>query len=296
MCDSAILHWTRFITVALLLTSQTLLADDKPPISTSDNVQMVPVKVAGGKTAYVPVQKQLNPFRNLTTSDQLSFNKESPLANKQFSPSNNSFSQSDTSFQQQTFLTKSYFSDSKSQTNTTTPNLNTKFSTENSTAYNRSASEFDRSFATSGSDIAQNKKAIFASNTSDYQGQTAVLGSHHVDTFASTTLVAKPYQGPEVDDIKRDLNQVNQGLSRMSGLPSRPLTIDEVRDLINHQTKPNTDSKPEAASKPLNDPDYKPVPMRISPADEDDNKDGLVPSPGTMANPQPPENSEPLPR
>jgi len=177
--------------VALLLIGQLLYAEDKKP-SDSGGYQEVPIK-SGDKTTYIKVQKQSDPFRHLSSSgssDQYQptqlISKTSSYANKQFAPKDSSLSKS-SSFQQQTFLTKPAYLGNANK-NSTTPNLNAKVAPENTTAYSHNSSEFNKSFATSSSDVSQNKKALFASNTSEYQGQTAPLGSSHVDTFASTAL------------------------------------------------------------------------------------------------------------
>jgi len=286
---------THPLAVALLLTGSLLHADDKKP-SDSDGYKLVPIQ-RGDKTTYVRVKTQNDPYANLSSSSRSFFSKESPLANKQFNSGNTPLSRSgDSSFQQQTFLTQSYSVDNKSESDTTTPHLKTKVATNPATAYGQNASGFDKNFTTSSSDTAQNKEALFASNPSGFQGRTATLGSQQIDAPGASHMAGKSYQGPETDEVHRDLDQVNNGLSRMSGLPNRALTIDEVRNLINHETKPDTNAKPEPTSKPLNDPDYKPTPSRISPSVDDDKGD-LVPSPGlTAAAYHPPENSEPLPK
>jgi hypothetical protein len=291
---------THFMAVALLLAGQFLHADDK--VSDSDGSKQVPIKV-GGKTTYIKVQQQpeLSQHRNWSTSpdkyNPMAFDlgRTSSLANKHFDAKDTSFAQSNHSFQQQAFPTKSYSIDDKSRSNL---NPDTKASTHTTTVYDRNASGFDKSFATTSSDAVENKNALFAANASDYQGRTAVVGSQQINTSIAFPLANKSYQGPEADSTRHDLDEVNNGLSRMSGLPNRPLTIDEVRNLINHDAKPDTNSKPAPASKPLNDPDYKPVPSPAPPAVDDGNSD-LAPSPGmaaASAAPQPPENSEPLPR
>jgi hypothetical protein len=107
----------------------------------------------------------------------------------------------------------------------------------------------------------------------------------------------KTFQGPEAVAAHQHLTMTDDGKIFISDLPNRALTIDEVRNLINHGFKPNTDLKPEEQSKPLNDPNYKPEPLREMPAPAtDDDRNDPVPPPGTMAAPQPPENSVPLPQ
>jgi hypothetical protein len=283
------------MTIALLLAGQVLHADDKP--SEPADSRLVPIKM-GDKTAYIRVKKQHDPYANLSPSQRSFFSKESPLANKQFYSNDAPVTKNNSSLQQQTFLTKSYYIDSQSQSNTIIPNLNTKVSTDAATAYGRNAFGFDKSFAASKSNSDQGKKALLASNTSEYQGRTATMGPQQMDAPSASPLAGKSYQGPETASARHDLDQVNSGLSRMSDLPNRALTIDEVRNLINHDTKPDSKAKPEPASKPLNDPDYKPVPSPAPPAADDDRND-LIPSPGMAAAavvPPPPENSEPLPK
>jgi hypothetical protein len=111
-------------------------------------------------------------------------------------------------------------------------------------------------------------------------------------------MASKQYLGPGAQHVPDDIViKDNFVISRMSGLPNRPLSIDEVRNLINHETKPNTDIKPDEPSKPLNDPNYKPEPLRDMPApNNNDDANDPVPPPGTMASPQAPENSEQLPQ
>lgn len=294
---------THFAALVLLLTGPFLHADDKDKHSTTDGSKLVPIKV-GDKTVHIKVQQQpdFSKQRNWSPSSDkynptaFDLGRTSSMANKQFDSKNTSFAQSNHSFQQQAFPTKSYSIDDKSRSNSS---LNTKALTNATTSYNRNASDFDKSFATSNSDAIKNKETLFAANTSEYQGRTAIVGSQQMDASAPSPLANKTYQGPEADYVRRDLDQIhNAELSRMSGLPNRPLTIDEVRNLINHETKPDTNSKPAPPSKPLNDPDYKPVPSSAPPAADDNNSD-LAPSPGmaaAAAAPQPPENSEPLPK
>jgi hypothetical protein len=114
--------------------------------------------------------------------------------------------------------------------------------------------------------------------------------------------LSKQYLGPGAQHLPPGFDNKEEVIAqaRLSDLPNRPLTIDEVRGLINHGFKPDTNVKPETSSKPLNDPDYKP---EVSPAPPDspqgskadDDKNDPLPAPGTMSQP-PPENSESLPQ
>jgi len=194
---------------------------------------------------------------------------------------------------QNTFTTKPYAFDSSAPT---APNLNEKFTTTTS-ADSRNATGFDKSYPTSTDTDGKNKTALFASATSPDQGRTAVLGGQTTSTYASP-LSDQTFHGDEADAAKRHLTRLQNGQMLVTDLPNRPLTIDEVRQLINHGFKPDTDVKPtDEPSKPLNDPQYKPEPLREAPpvSSNDDDKDDPVPPPGTMAAP-PPENTQPLPQ
>lgn len=290
---------------ALLATGSMLHADDKNQPVDSDGYKMIPV---GGKNADgIRVKEEPGPYKNIKSShtpgkyqpDQPDYSHTSSFADKRFSSAEALISKNNSSIndrEQRTFITKSYFDKTSTQTDHTTPNLTAKISSSNTSAYSHNATGFNKSFATSSANTGMTKTAFFASATSDYQGRAARLGDQKTEVFASTTLAPKQYLGPGAQRVPDGITiKDNVVISRMSGLPDRSLTVDEVRDLINHETKPDTDAKPEPPSKPLNDPDYKPVPSPAPPAMEDDKNDP-VPPPGTMAGPQPPENSEPLPK
>lgn len=230
------------------------------------------------------------------------------MANKTFSVPSDSGFQSSAEFKsrdQNSFISKPYTFDPSAPS---VPNLNTQAGAglPTASAYSRNATGVDKSYPTQNSDAGQNQTALFASATSSDQGRTAVLGGQTTSTFASP-FADKNFEGAEADAAKRHLTRMKNGQILVTDLPSRPLTIDEVRDLINHGFKPNTDAPPaEEPSKPLNDPNYVPEPLRGDPNPSldttkptpagDDDKDDPVPPPGTMAAPQAPENSQPLPQ
>lgn len=277
-----------------------LHADDKS--DDSDLYKTVKVKGTDGKSGYIRVQKQADPLHNFKTPAPTEkydptriFSHTSSLSNKSFSSAAASVTKSDSAqndFAESTFITKTYSGDARSTADESTPNLNTKYKTQTSAAYARDSSGFDKGYATSSADSEQSKAALIASATSPDQGRTAVLGTRETSTYASS-LSSKTYLGPEADRVHRDLERINEGMMQIKDLPNRPLTVDEVRALINHGFKPNTTSEPEAPTKPLNDPDYKPEASPAPPPSEDD-KDDAIPPPGMMAQPQP-EDSEPLP-
>jgi hypothetical protein len=294
---TSLIFWAGLMTATLVAPALLLHADDAP--ASSDGYRIVPVTVNGHT---VPIKvRDSDPFKNVkatNTSDKydpqsLNFGASSSMANKKFDSPGNALSQGDTGDQHQTFLTKPY-SDNNSAPSA--PDLHTKATYPTKTSYNKSASDSDKSFGTKR-DSNQDRTALLAKADSDDQNHTALLNSKPIDTPAAT-IANKTFEGPEADAVHRRLTKTDDGKMAVSDLPDRPLTIDEVKNLINHGFKPNTNAKPEEeSSKPLNDPAYKPEPLRESPTPVgDDDKNDAVPPPGTMAAPQPPENSEPLPQ
>ena len=287
-----------------------LQADPAPPAAPL-GYKNVAIK-QGDRTGYIQVRDSEDPYRNVKDSsgdkepDHFSFGMTSSMANKTYS--SNSDSSIDTgTYQknvQKTFVTQSYFADNSEATDKTTPGLHSRFPVNSADGYSKSATGFDKSFDTASADVDQNK--TFATTSSSEQGHTAVLGGQEIKKFASS-MSSKTFQGREADAAKRDLEDMNEGLVGLKDLPNRPLTIDEVRALINHGVKPELDEKPAEASKPLNDPDYEPdpapPPLRSSSGNHlrDDTPDqDIIPPPGMMG-PAPvpapaPENSEPLPK
>ncbi len=295
-----------FLIAGFLASGSLGHADDAKPVA-RPGYRLVPVK-QGDKTAYIQVKDSSNPFKNVKDSSssnkstQFSFNQASPFANKTYASSETVVSPDGTSYQrnlERTFLTKSYFPEGKGDKS----EWQTKFATSSANDLGHKASGYDKNFGTSRADAGQDKTAAFASLSSDLQGRTATLGGHDVKTYASS-LSDKTYHGRETDLVKNDLDRMNQGMESMKDLPDRPLTIDEVRALINHGVKPDLKQSapdPTEASKPLNDPTYEPdappAPLHDTGPRTFRDDDG-VPSPGTMAAPSvaPPENSEPLPK
>jgi hypothetical protein len=301
----------------LVLTAPFLHADDKPspPPPSGDGYTSIPIHLPNGKTSYVRVQEQPKPTGHLSSAttdgkydpSQLSLSKTSDLANKTFSSP--SFTQSDSVevAREQSFLTKSYFGGAGPKSSVTEQTFDTKaaYPNANTGAYNHTASGLDKSYVANTTDIAQNQTAPITAGVPEEQNRTANIGGHKIDATASP-LASKTYTGPEADIERHEMAQVNQDLIQMKDLPNRPLTIDEVRALINHGIKPNTDSAPPPATKPLNDPDYRqepspaPPPLPSTRAPTPDTSDDDLPSPGMVAaqhpvSATPPENSEPLP-
>jgi hypothetical protein len=302
--NSPLIFWTRLIAVTFVTTGRLLSADDQP--ASSDGYKIVPVNV-GGKTMSIRVQEQSDPYKNVSSSNSTGkydperiFSTTNSMADKKFSLPSDFLSKGNSDLKdsdQKTFNTKPYVYDASSPT---APNLDAKAGVPTTSAYSRSATGFDKSYATANADAGQDRPALFASAASPDQNRTEQLSNKSSPDNYASAFAGKTFQGPEADAVHHRLTKLSNGQMLVTDLPNRPLTIDEVRDLINHGFKPDTDAKPEEPSKPLNDPDYKPEPLRDTPPPDtssptgDDDKNDPVPPPGTMA--APPENSESLPQ
>ncbi len=286
---------------ALFLTAGPCLhADDKPPAE--PGYKFVPI-TSGDHTSYLKVKDAVDPLKNINPPTSAKYepgqllNHASSMANKSFTASsaaesNNTFFKRD----QNSLANKSYTTDTSSLADHSMPNLNAKVKTSSSSAYTHRVTDLDKSFATTTANTGNNKTASFAT-ASSYQGRAAILSTVKPDSYASASdLASKQYLGPGAQHLPEGVTSNDSyNITRASGLPNRDLSIDEVRNLINNDSTPNTQVAPETPSKPLNDPDYKPEPTRAAPAPDEDKFD-VVPAPGTMAAPQPPENADPLPQ
>jgi hypothetical protein len=294
--------WTSFIVVIFVATGRLIVHADNPTQS-QDGYKVSSVN-ADGKTVQV---KEADPYRSVKSApvsdgkyhpEEVNFGATSSMANKKFDVPSDGLTKADPDFinhGQDTFTTKPYAFNTSS---TPISNLDSKTAYQANNTFDRSAAGFDKNYATSKADAGQDRTATLDSSTptATEQDRTAVLGGGAIPTFPDT-LGDKKFEGPEADAVHRHLKKASNGQILITDIPDRPLTIDEVRDLINHGFKPNTDAPPPEPSKPLNDPDYKPVPLRDTPPpDNDDDKNDPVPPPGTMAAPPAPENSEPLPQ
>ena len=276
-----------------MAASPLIHADDpKPTVPPGYKLKYVE---AGGKKMPILVKDQLDPLRNVTdTTDPLDhqkvFSETNLMANKTFN-SGVSVNWNKSADMKPDFETKVYNSTGP----TSVYNLGTK-STFQTAAFagGRDATGYNRSFATSTADVGQNETAAFAAIGSPDQDRTAPINAKAIDKFSSP-MANKLYMTRKADGVHHNEGELGNGTS-LSQLPDRPLTIDEVGNLINHGFKPDTSEPPPPASKPLNDPGYQPEPLRIEPTEaetptpkggKDDDADDPVPSPGTMAEPLP---------
>jgi hypothetical protein len=218
------------------------------------------------------------------------FSGTSSFANKSFSAQDSALSKSITAPElgHQPFLTHSFGA---------TAAYNQSDRTFETAAYHpdaRSSDNFNKAYT-----LPDNQNSLakpFAVKSSDLQDKQALIGQKQLaDPFATPwTEGDKKFYDPALRNVKRDPYAGDSlDVSRLTNLPNRPLTVDEVRSLINHEQIPDLNSKPDAASRALNDPDWAP-PLKLPEMDEkntsapppaDETKDGELPSPGMMAQP-----------
>lgn len=73
--------------------------------------------------------------------------------------------------------------------------------------------------------------------------KSSAFGSQSAPGF-NRNLDMPTYTGRETTKIQKDLADINNALATKGGLPDRNLTIQEVRDLLNHNAKPEADPAP----------------------------------------------------
>jgi hypothetical protein len=269
--------------------------------------------IGGGKKMPIFVKQDVDPlshtrgFNDDPLDHQKVYSETNPMANKSFFGGNGaSWNRASTFKDQDIYPAKVYNSAGGSRIY----NFGAK-STYQTSAYAglNPAAGYDKTFATKPADIDTNQAAAaFAAMGSSEQNRMAPIDAKPVETFADVA-ADKKFQGPEEEARHRHLTHptpIDGDFQIIDNLPDRPLSIDEVKNLLNHDFKADTSKAPPPASKPLNDPDYQPQPIRIEPTSPetppptpgsgtklDDDKDDPVPSPGTMADH--PEDSEQLP-
>jgi hypothetical protein len=310
--NRALLYWAPCFVVILAFSSPVLRANGQAgaPVPSDKDYHEVTVK-NGKKTAVIRVKDQIGPrlhgelpSNGVYSPTNLDLGRSSSFSNKEFTVGNSSLSKTDTAEEALSgnrFVTKS-FSLSKSDS---MADVGKTYKTSSFTESARGSNDYQgKTFATSASTMTQGKDAAFegAGKTSTFQGQTAVLDGDKKTPFSGTSdLNDKTFSDPEMKHIRRDPYSTGNNLDvkRLTDLPNRPLTIKEVRNLINHETVPNLNEKADDDLKSLNDPEYEPPapfkdyrPKQL-PAEE---KDNGLPSPGMMATPTPPENGQPLPK
>jgi hypothetical protein len=290
---------------ALLATGLILRADNPPAPQPPPGFRVVYHSDGNGNKIPIFVKDAVDPLGHAQSMEddpldhQRVFSEANPMGSKAFlAPNASNLTKASSSNGQDAFTTKVYDTTSANSVY----NLGSK-STFNTSPYNglKSAAGYDQSYATKAADVAENQQAAteFAAIGSPDQNRVAPVPASTYDT-SSAPGYDKKFTGPEEDARHRSLTKLSNGQMLVEDIPDRPLTVDEVKNLINHGFKPNTTQPPSAASRPLNDPNYQPEPLRIEPTEpetptpaadnqkvHDDDANDPVPSPGTMAEPLP---------
>ena len=307
MSRRPLLAKTSLAVLASLATILVLRADN-PPITVPPGYKVVYHDMGGGRKMPILVQEEHDAIKDSNLGDdpldhQKVFSETNAMANKTFGGTDGSVWNKDADESSHTFTTKVF--DTTSQGSIYDTGAKSTFATSSYDGV-KSASEADSSFATKTADLSNNGGAAeFAAIGASEQNQGAPIGDKTFAVSSDDAMGNKTFQGPEKDAIHRHLKMGRNGQLIIDSIPDRPLSIEEVKNLINHDFKPDLSQPPPPDSKPLNDPNYVPEPLRIEPTEaenpgaetktkpDDDDKDDPVPAPGTMA--EPPENSEPLP-
>ena len=272
-----------------MTTSPTLLADSTPTAPPGYKIVNIP---SGGKSIPVLVKDEPDPLKSGSSTHAL-YSARDPMADKTFTYSaETNFGRAAVTKSDSAFATKTYQDPALASGS----HFDTPANLPTAAVSSRSALGFDRAYPTSSVDDQTKTASFSGTSTSSYQNRTAALaGPPTAEQTAFSPMADKQYLGPGAQHVPaNDHIKENVVISRMTGLPNRDLSVDEVRDLINNDVKPNTDAPPPEPSKALNDPNYKPEPDRNVPTrDADDDKDDAVPPPGMMGAP---ENTEPLPQ
>jgi hypothetical protein len=273
-------------------------ASDQPPPGAHD------VKTASGLTIRVrdaqkTELKDDSPTDGKYDPSSMNMNRTSSYANKTFSTSEAALggnAMAAEAHDQKRYVTGAYAAGSYNQANKTFETAAYKSSPQNGGDFDKTfqlpgsgtAAEANRSFAVKSSDL-QSKKALIADNPQDKTDPFATTWSEGDKRFYDPTMLRVPHKK---HDFQVDANKADP--DRITNLPNRPLSVDEVRDLLNNEQIPDLDKPPDTPSKPLNDPGWEPpvkAPLiddtRAAPATPppDEAGAGELPSPGMMAKP-----------
>ena len=255
----------------------------------------------GGKPTVIRVSDEhKNTLKNNGPSDgtydptRLDLDHASMYANKTFSTGEAKLSKDDSAENardHKRFITGSFATSTYNQSDRTFQTAAYKSSSHTSDDFTKAYqlpgadSDANHTFSVKGSEL-QDKKALIADNP-----------KNKIDPFATPWSDGdKRFFDPAMTHVKRDPYAAANGLDvkQLNDLPNRPLTIDEVRGLINHEQVPDLNKPPETESKPLNDPNWEPalstpaLSNKAAPATPppDETKDDELPSPGMMAKPE----------
>jgi hypothetical protein len=218
------------------------------------------------------------------------FSRTSSFAHKAFSSQDVALSKSETAAEitQQPYATSAYGTSSFTQGDRT-------FKTAAYHPSTSSSDDFTKAFTLpSGPADAEKSFAVKPSELQDQQAKIAQTQLKMDPLSRPDALNDKTFYDPALRKVQRDKYATNGlDVNRLTSLPNRPLTIDEVRALINHDQIPNLDAPAESPSKALNDPGWEP-PLKLPDISDkaaatppQDENDGELPSPGMMAQPTP---------
>ncbi len=226
------------------------------------------------------------------------FSRTSSFANKSFDAGRAALSQNETAEEERDnkrFLTQPYATSSY------------KFAGRSfeTVAYNDAAhpdAELNKSFTLPAA-YADGGQTFNTGKKSEYQDKTAsiVQATPKIDPFSAPgALTEKTFFDPTTlhvphksFNLSKSIRSDPNSAGTITDLPNRALTVDEVRNLVNHEQIPELNAKPDAPSKPLNDPNWTPPevappapddsPVKAGPTTED--KSDELPSPGMMSGP-----------
>jgi hypothetical protein len=304
----------RLSAIALVVGSL-LRADDPPALTPPPGYKVVYHDNGSGQKVPIFVKNQadissaVRRYGDDPLDPQKVFSETNAAQNKTFNSGNIDTNKPADLGSQKTFATKVYGDTGPNSVY----NLGSK-STYHTASYDgtKAAPGYNQAYATKDAPTDLNHAdSQFAPIGSSDQNRTAPIDAKTYATFAAPDS-NKDFSGPEADALHRHAKpgeHIDGDMQVIGEIPDRPLSVDEVRALINHGFKPNLDQPPEPASKPLNDPNYQPEPLRIEPTSpddalpvppatgmrkvQDDDANDPVPSPGTMA--EHPEDNQPLP-
>jgi hypothetical protein len=306
--------------IACALSALALMARAADAPMDGEGSHDVKVRDSKGRVVTLRVQDAPSPYANVSHSvtgtegkydpEALDFSKASPMASKTFSmgtvnPGGND--QATEAREGRTFQTKSFLPE-QAVSGGSMPDANRTFDTGAAFDFGHRTNESSKTFSTRSADLGATQ-TFGGIKTSPLQDKTALVAETNKPAlFADAEFSNKAFDDPELRHVRRDPYANGMDVSRMVHLPDRPLTIDEVRELINHEVVPDTDKPADDQSKALNDPQYVPpasppfptvapaAPPVPATAHRDQDDSDVLPSPGMMATPEPPENSEPLPK
>ncbi len=301
----------RLSATALLAMGSLLRADDPPAPKPPPGYKVVYQDMGGRKVPiFVKNQADISNAVRRYGDDPLDpekvFSETNPESNKTFKPANVDVNKSADLGAQDNFTTKVY--DNTGPSNVYNLGSKSPYRTASFDGA-KSAAGYNQAYATKNAppDLDQADSA-FAPIGNSEQNRTAPIDARTYQTYAAPQQDQK-FTGPEEDARHKHLTRLTNGQLLVEDIPDRPLTVDEVRNLIDHGFKPNLSAPAPPESRPLNDPNYQPEPLRIEPTApddaspppttatpkvQDDDANDPVPSPGTMA--EHPEDTQPLPK